>query len=93
MLAIITIIGITIFWGGFAASVLWGWFATPLGAPPISALHAAGLGTMLSAFLGSRGVNLHRESKEGDVGIALMAAILFPALSLATGWVIRFLMS
>ena len=37
-------------WGGFAASVLWGWFVVPLGVPEVSVLHAMGLTLALRAL-------------------------------------------
>jgi len=42
-------------WGGFAASVLWGWFVVPLGVPEVSVLHAMGLTLALRALAGFSG--------------------------------------
>lgn len=79
---------LNLFWGGFVAATLWGWFAVPLGAPSISFWHAAGLGALLSVFLGSRGMPVPDKS---DAGTMLLMSFLYslfvPLLGLAFGWV------
>jgi hypothetical protein len=87
-IAFVAGLAIDVFWGGYVASTLWGWFAVPLGAPGVSIWHAAGLGALLSVFLGSRGIPVADKS---DAGAALLLGItysvLIPLLGLAAGWV------
>lgn len=81
-------LAISVFWGGFVASTLWGWFAVPLGAPGINIWHAAGLGALLSVFLGSRGIPVVEKSDAGaTVLLGIIYSVLIPLLSLAAGWV------
>lgn len=55
----VTLMGILLFpvavaaaaWTGFAASVLWMWFAVPLGAPPVTVLEAAGISVIARMVL------------------------------------------
>lgn len=54
--------GVTIFWGGYVASTLWGWFVVPLGVMAISYWHAVGLICVVRLFVGVKG----KERKETD---------------------------
>ena len=81
-------------WGGFAASVLWGWFVVPLGVPEVSMLHAVGLTLALRALAGFSGKP--QPDKPEDKMVALRAlgrvlavATITPGLALAVGWVVR----
>ena len=87
-LSFLVIWAINVFWGGFVAATLWGWFAVPLGVPAITFWHAAGLGALLSVFLGSRGVPLAEKSDAGALQLlAFIYSVFIPLLSLAAGWV------
>jgi hypothetical protein len=89
---LVVVPAIAIVWGGYAASVLWLWFVTPLGAPAISTAHAAGLGCIISAFLGSRGT-YHGEHEGKEAGELMATAvgrvIVGPLVLLFFGWLIR----
>lgn len=81
-------------WGGFAASVLWGWFVVPLGVPEVSMLHAVGLTLALRALAGFSGEP--QPAKHEDKMVALRAlgrvlavATVAPGAALAIGWVVR----
>ena len=81
-------------WGGFAASVLWGWFVVPLGVPEVSMLHAVGLMLALRALVGFSGKP--QPDKPEDKMVALRAlgrvlavATVAPGAALAVGWVVR----
>jgi hypothetical protein len=81
-------------WGGFAASVLWGWFVVPLGVPEVSMLHAVGLMLALRALAGFSGKP--QPDKPEDKMVALRAlgrvlavATVAPGAALAVGWVVR----
>lgn len=89
---------ISIFWGGFVASVLWGWFIVPLGVAPIGVLHASGIAIVVSAFLGSRGLRADHHAAENTsghdrIGEAIVWTILWPLVVLFFGWLIRLMMS
>ena len=81
-------------WGGFAASVLWGWFVVPLGVPEVSMLHAVGLTLALRALAGWTAKP--QPDKPEDKMVALRAlgrvlavATITPGAALAVGWVVR----
>ena len=81
-------------WGGFAASVLWGWFVVPLGVPEVSVLHAMGLTLALRALAGFSGKPQPDKTEDKMValrklGHVLGVATVAPALALAVGWAIR----
>ena len=80
---------INLFWGGFVAATLWGWFAVPLGAPSITFWHAAGLGALLSVFLGSRGMPPVPDKSEAGAMMLLgfLYSVFVPLFGLAAGWV------
>lgn len=83
---------ISIFWGGYVASVLWFWFVVPLGAPAISTTHAAGLSCVVSTFMGSRGLyqgEQKNKSPEEAISTALGVVILIPLVVLTFGWLIH----
>ncbi|MFL1449421.1 hypothetical protein ACI77O_13570 [Pseudomonas tritici] len=47
--------GVVIFWGGYVANTLWGWFVVPLGVIEISYWHAVGLICVVRLFVGGLG--------------------------------------
>jgi len=81
-------------WGGFAASVLWGWFVVPLGVPEVSVLHAMGLTLALRALAGFSGKPQPAKTEDKMValralGRVLSVATVAPGAALAIGWVVR----
>ncbi len=81
-------------WGGFAASVLWGWFVVPLGVPEVSVLHAMGLTLALRALAGFSGKPQPAKHEDKMValrklGDVLAWAAVAPGAALAIGWVVR----
>lgn len=81
-------------WGGFAASVLWGWFVVPLGVPEVPMLHAVGLMLALRALAGFSGKPQPDKTEDKmaalrKLGHLLGVATIAPALALAVGWVVR----
>lgn len=81
-------------WGGFAVSVLWGWFVVPLGVPEVSTLHAMGLTLAMRALAGFSGKPQPAKHEDKMVslralGRVLAVATIAPALALAVGWVVR----
>lgn len=84
---------INVFWGAFVSSTLWGWFLVPLGVPAITYWHAVGIGSVIAAFLGSRGMPPDIEDKDEDMkfwrtmGRGFGHQIFIPAMCLLFGWV------
>lgn len=79
---------LNLFWGGFVAATLWGWFAVPLGAPGITFWHAAGLTALLSVFLGSRGMPVPDKSQAGTLMLlSILYSVFVPLFGLIAGWV------
>lgn len=85
--AVPAIIAAAAIWGGFIASILWGWFAVPvLGLPPLSIPAAIGIGLVVSCFVRSPG----SRDDDDEPGARLIAAVLLkPALLLGIGWVAK----
>jgi len=71
-------------WWGFAASVLWGWFAVPVfGLPPVNVPTATGL---LLIFRLAQGAAPYQR----DAGVEwLVSLALNPAISLLFGWALK----
>lgn len=88
LIALVLLSLVGVFWGGFVLAELWGWFMVPLGVHAITYLHAAGLATLLSVMLGSRGL---QSSESGDEALitGFIYAFLIPFLGLVVGWVIH----
>lgn len=92
---IISAIGLL--WGGYVSAVLWGWFATPLGAPAITPLHGAGLALLLGSLLGSRGMigdiqSVDKLDRWEKLGTAIAFSVVVPALALMSGFLVRSIM-
>lgn len=79
-----------VLWRAWALAVLWGWFAVPLGAPPVGV--AAAFGLSVTAALA---INLPAASRNRDVTardgllLALGTAAVLPAVALALGALAR----
>ena len=74
-------------------SVLWAWFAVPLGCPPIGVAHAAGLVGVLG-FLFFNPVRPTKDKPDGIGAVAWVALMLgahvgVAALALSVGWVLQ----
>lgn len=85
---------ISFFWVGYVTSVLWSWFAVPLGAPAINLFHAVGLGILVKALANpiKAGKNLDGMTEDQKVGYAikcLIMAITAPALILFIAWLAK----
>lgn len=71
---------------GWALSVLWGWYVTPLGVLPITKAHAYGLAILISVFKPS---NPKRDQSAEDFLTGILALLLTPALAVFIGWVVN----
>jgi hypothetical protein len=71
---------------GWVLSVLWGWFALPLGAAPnLSVVEASGVVLIVSVFFAGR---THYKKHEADIIGTLTYAVLAPLVTLITGWLL-----
>ena len=72
------------FWRAFVASTLWGWFATPLGAPAVGVAHAAGLFALASLLTWYRLGDIRKSEKEDPLRVTVYSSLI-PLAALATG--------
>jgi hypothetical protein len=93
-LAVLTVILIALTlplfaYSGWVLSVVWSWFAMPLGLPAISWAHGAGIVLVIAWLTGERGP----EKKEGE-SMRMYALGLFyaPTFVLALSWLLHKLM-
>lgn len=88
LFGVVATFALYIFWGGFVAATLWGWFVVPLGVMAITYWHAVGLTCVVAAFAGLKGDDSIKESESLGEGVAKAAftAALIPAFLLAMGW-------
>lgn len=69
---------------GWSASVLWGWFMVPLGAPALGAVQCAGIALAVRAFQGAS-----ITPKETD-HVAYWGAVVFgPLVVVGVGWLFK----
>jgi hypothetical protein len=69
-------------WYGLAFSVIWGWFAVPLGAPGIGVVQAMGLSLLYGCL----------SLKKKSVDIDWFSSLIHPAIALFVGWILTFFM-
>ena len=87
ILGIVVVFALYVFWGGYVASTLWGWFVVPLGVKAITYWHAVGLTCVTGAFIGVRNDKSDESESVGDVvGKSILMMLFFPAFLLAVGW-------
>jgi hypothetical protein len=82
-----------IFWGGYVASVLWGWFVVPLGVSSITFWHAAGLMCVTRAFVGSCASSNDEAHPGLDIWKEVFLLAMMPLVLLAIGWLAKLNMS
>jgi hypothetical protein len=76
----------SVLWSGFVLSVLWGWFAAPLGAPVLTVGQACGV----RAIVGYLTFTPPKENEEtSSTAHTIVFAALAPALALFFGWLIK----
>lgn len=75
---------------GLAFSVLWKWFAVPLGLPPLSVAHAFGLLVLVS--FATHQARSPDESSGDQSSFLIAVGIVIPTMALAFGWVAKELM-
>jgi hypothetical protein len=87
----LTIIGwilampVMIAWRGYVLSLLWAWFAVPMGLPPIGVAMACGLSTVVALLTLDASV----KRDEPNLALAVAGGIFIPLFALALGAVIR----
>lgn len=70
---------------GLVVSILWRWFAVPLGFPVIGIAHAIGL-SMLVHMMAS---GISARKSDASTGRILWALFVAPFLILGIGWIVR----
>lgn len=88
VLGVVAAFALYIFWGGYVAATLWGWFVVPLGVMAITYWHAVGLTCVVAAFAGVKSDDNIKESESLGEGVAksVFMAVIIPAFLLAMGW-------
>jgi len=89
LFGICTTLLLFIFWGAYVASVLWGWFAVPLGVKPITYWHAVGLWCLLAAFIGLRSDDDKDQTMAYTAWKSAGMNVAMPAVLLAFGWLAK----
>jgi len=74
---------------GFVLSILWQWFALPLGLPEIGVAHAIGI-ALIVAMLAHQ--HSHEKQESDDPMASVLAGFLSTLLFLLVGWIIHFFM-
>lgn len=74
-----------VLFNGYVISVLWRWFAVPLGIPPISAVHGIGI-DLLVGLLVFKAIDL-KASADDYLKVAFV-----PVVTLAIAWPVHLLM-
>ena len=87
-IGIALLMGLTLLWSGFVASVLWNWFITPLGVMPITYWHGIGLMCLAAAF---GFVSLNSQDSNDDTFMESLKSVVmktfgFQLLLLVIGW-------
>jgi hypothetical protein len=85
VLGVFASIALLVILRGFALSVLWGWFLTPLGLPEIGLAHAIGI-ALVVAMLTSRQSDSEDKEKAFE---RLFQGFLVPLIALLFGWIIH----
>lgn len=90
LLATIVAVPLFVSWRGYALSVMWKWFAVPLGVPAIGVAHAIGLAAIVAMMAKSYEDNAENE-RSGNEKLARAWAIglLGPLFALIFGWIVK----
>ena len=70
---------------GFVLERLWEWFVVPLGAPPITFVHALGIAILFGAFGLTKAPNVDKEKASWGKATT---SILTPLMLLGLGWIL-----
>ena len=77
---------------GFVLVRLWAWFIVPFGLPVIDTYQAIGLAIVVG-FLTTRSTSNSKDDRSTkDKGIAIVALMFSPFITLIVGWVVHSLM-
>lgn len=75
-------------WSGWAASILWGWFAVPaFGLPPLSITNAAGICLLISVAR----VKLSAPKDSLSFGQKVFAVVFGPPFAVGMGWLVKWI--
>lgn len=70
---------------GYALSMMWKWFITPLGVQEISIIQAVGISSMFGMI---KGVSFDDDDRDMNAWMKTLILIGAPLLSLGFGWVL-----
>jgi hypothetical protein len=89
VLTVVAVVGSALL-NGWAISVLWGWFVTPLfGLPLLTIPYAIGLGLVISMFIPSTASET-KDKGWSEILIALIAKVVAtPLAAIAMGWIVH----
>ena len=77
----LTLLPFLLVWRGFVLTILWLWFAVPLGMPELTVPYAIGLSLIVSFMVGLK------ESTKTEAE-QLLTIMVHPVAALAIGWVV-----
>ena len=91
LIGIIGLVAVSTLWKGYVLSVLWVWFAVPLGAPAVGVIQAMGIALLVS-FLTYQHIRSPKkeQSTAEAIGDATGMALMYPLIALGVGWCIKY---
>lgn len=99
MKAFFIVVGVVAFiagasvWSGFALSILWAWFITPVfHVPHLSIPSAIGLSLVVSMFTSKPDPSNKKEEKNAKLIYGTIYAVFLPALTLVLGAIVHLFM-
>jgi hypothetical protein len=90
LVGIVAVVALSAMWRGYVLSVLWGWFAVPLGLPVVGVVQAMGV-ALLVGLLTYRSITTAKleQSAQEKWTDAIASAITTPSVALGVGWCIK----
>ena len=91
LIGMLALLAVSTLWKGYVLSVLWVWFAVPLGAPAVGMIQAMGIALLVS-FLTYQHISSPKkeQSTAEAMGDAVAMALMYPLLALCIGWCIKY---
>ena len=83
-IALLLLYPVLVVWRGFVLSILWGWYAVPLGLPPIGLIEAIGV-SLVVGFL----VYQDQRGEEPTLWRTVGMAIITPGFALVVGAILH----
>lgn len=83
---LILIAPVLLMYWGWSASILWGWFAVPLGAKALTAFQCGSIILLLGVF---RNSHVPSNGQKGEQIEKITFVMVAPLSALAVGWLLR----